>query len=129
MCKEPRFYMCKHCGNMVNMFRDTGAPMICCGEQMEQIKPNTTDASQETHIPAIEVAEDKVSVQVGSAPHPMTEEHRIVWIYLQTEKGEQLSCVDTQDKPETCFKICNDDRIIAVFAYCNLHGLWKVDYK
>lgn len=129
MCKEPKFYKCKHCGNMVSMFRDTGVPMICCGEPMEEIKANTTDASQEKHVPVIAVEGDKVSVQVGSAPHPMTEEHRIVWIYLQTENGEQLSCVDTKDKPETCFKICNDDRIIAVFAYCNLHGLWKADYK
>jgi superoxide reductase len=114
---------------MVSMFRDTGVPMICCGEPMEEIKANTTDASQEKHVPVIAVEGDKVSVQVGSVPHPMTEEHRIVWIYLQTENGEQLSCVDTKDKPETCFKICNDDRIIAVFAYCNLHGLWKADYN
>lgn len=96
---------------------------------MEELKPNTADASQEKHFPVITAEGDKVSVTVGSMPHPMTEEHRIVWIYLQTEKGEQLSCVDTQDTPETCFKICGEDKIIAVFAYCNLHGLWKTDYK
>lgn len=129
MCKEPKFYRCKHCGNMVSMFRDTGVPMSCCGEPMEEIIANTMDASQEKHVPSIKVEEDKISVQVGSVPHPMTEEHRIVWIYLQTENGEQLNCVDTKDKPEACFKICKEDKIIAVFAYCNLHGLWKADYK
>lgn len=129
MCKEPKFYRCKHCGNMVSMFRDTGVPMSCCGEPMEEIIANTTDASQEKHVPVIKVEDDKISVEVGSVPHPMTEEHRIVWIYLQTENGEQLNCVDTKDKAKACFKTCNDDRIIAAFAYCNLHGLWKVDYK
>lgn len=129
MCKEPKFYVCKHCGNMVNMFRDTGTPMICCGEPMTELVANTTDAAQEKHVPVITEEGGRISVKVGSVPHPMTEEHRIVWIYLQTEKGEQLHCVDTQDKAETCFKICDDDRIIAVFEYCNLHGLWKADYK
>jgi len=129
MCKEPKFYVCKHCGNMVNMFRDTGVPMICCGEPMTELVPNTADASGEKHVPVMTAQGDQVSVKVGSAPHPMTEEHRIVWIYLQTEMGEQLSCVDTRDKAETCFKICGDDKIIAVFAYCNLHGLWKADYQ
>ncbi|MBP6492502.1 MAG: desulfoferrodoxin [Clostridia bacterium] len=129
MCKEPKFYMCKHCGNMVSMFHDSGVPMICCGEEMTEIVANTTDAAQEKHVPVVTVEGDKVSVKVGSVPHPMTEEHRIVWIYLQTEKGEQLNCVDTQDVAETCFKLCDGDKPIAVFEYCNLHGLWKADYK
>ena len=129
MCKEPKFYMCKHCGNMVSMFHDSGVPMICCGEEMTEIVANTTDAAQEKHVPVVTVEGDKVSVKVGSVPHPMTEEHRIVWIYLQTEKGEQLNCVDTQDVAETWFKLCDGDKPIAVFEYCNLHGLWKADYK
>jgi superoxide reductase len=114
---------------MVSMFRDTGSTMTCCGEPMEEVKANTTDASLEKHVPVIEMDGDKVSVRVGSAPHPMTEEHKIVWIYLQTEKGEQLNCIDTQDTPDTCFRICSGDKVLAAFAYCNLHGLWKADYK
>ena len=129
MCKEPKFYYCKHCGNMVNVFRDSGQPMICCGEAMEEVKANTTDAALEKHVPVITVEGDEVTVKVGSVPHPMTEEHKIVWIYLQTEKGEQLDCIDTQDKAEACFKLCKGDKLIAAFEYCNLHGLWKADYK
>lgn len=129
MCKEPKFYQCKHCGNMVSMFRDTGVPMICCGEPMTELVANTVDASQEKHVPVITAEGDNIFVKVGSVPHPMTEEHRIVWIYLQTVNGEQLCCVDTKDTAEACFKTCEDDRMIAVFSYCNLHGLWKVDYK
>lgn len=129
MCREPKFYVCKHCGNMVNMLHDSGVSMVCCGDDMTEIVANTTDASQEKHVPIVAVEGEQVTVTVGSVPHPMTEEHKIVWIYLQTEKGEQLNCVDTQDKAETCFKLCPGDKLIAAFEYCNLHGLWKVDIK
>jgi len=125
MCKEPKFYVCKHCGNMVSMLHDSGVKMICCGEEMTELVANTTDAAVEKHVPVITVQDDVVTVTVGSVPHPMTPEHKIVWIYLQTEKGEQLNCVDTQDKAETTFKLTEGDKIIAAFEYCNLHGLWK----
>lgn len=125
MCKEPKFYVCKHCGNMVSMLHESGVKMICCGEEMTELVANTTDAAVEKHVPVITVNDDVVTVTVGSVPHPMTPEHKIVWIYLQTEKGEQLHCVDTQDKAETTFKLTDGDKIIAAFEYCNLHGLWK----
>jgi superoxide reductase len=125
MCREPKFYVCKHCGNMVNMLHDSGVKMICCGDEMTELVANTTDAAVEKHVPVITVKDDIVTVTVGSVPHPMTPEHKIVWIYLQTEKGEQLNCVDTQDVAETTFKLTDGDKIIAAFEYCNLHGLWK----
>jgi superoxide reductase len=125
MCREPKFYVCKHCGNMVNMLHDSGVKMICCGDEMTELVANTTDAAVEKHVPVITVKDDIVTVTVGSVPHPMTPEHKIVWIYLQTEKGEQLNCVDTQDVAETTFKMTDGDKIIAAYEYCNLHGLWK----
>jgi superoxide reductase len=99
--------------------------MVCCGEEMTELVANTTDAAVEKHVPVITVKDDVVTVTVGSVPHPMTPEHKIVWIYLQTEKGEQLHCTDMQDKAETTFKLTDGDKIIAAFEYCNLHGLWK----
>jgi superoxide reductase len=125
MCREPKFYVCKHCGNMVNMLHDSGVKMICCGDEMTELVANTTDAAVEKHVPVITVKDDIVTVTVGSVPHPMTPEHKIVWIYLQTEKGEQLNCVDTQEVAETIFKLTDGDKIIAAYEYCNLHGLWK----
>ena len=127
MCREPKFYVCKHCGNMVNMLHASGVPMICCGEKMTEIVANTTDAAQEKHVPVIAIDGNMVAINVGSVPHPMTEEHKIVWIYLQTEKGEQLNCVDDSDKPETSFMLTEGDKVIAAYAYCNLHGLWKAE--
>lgn len=125
MCREPKFYVCKKCGNMVSMLHESGVKMVCCGEEMTELVPNTTDAAVEKHVPIITVKDDIVTVTVGSVPHPMTPEHKIVWIYLQTEKGEQLNCVDTQEKAETTYRLTDGDKIIAAYEYCNLHGLWK----
>lgn len=124
--KNARFYLCKHCGNLVGMIHNSGVPMICCGEPMVELVPNTTDAAQEKHVPVVEVSGSTVTVKVGSVPHPMTEEHWIQWIYLETSKGGQRKSLLPGDKPEAVFQLA-DDEAVAAYAYCNLHGLWKKD--
>ena len=39
---EQKFYICKHCGNIIAKVKDTGVPVICCGEPMSEIIPGTT---------------------------------------------------------------------------------------
>lgn len=121
MCKT-RFYICKHCGNLVGLIHDAGAPLICCGEKMAELAPNTVEASAEKHLPVVRIEGDKATVAIGSAPHPMAEEHHIAWIYLQTENGGQRKCL--KGEPAAVFALCGD-KPVAVYAYCNLHGLWK----
>ena len=101
--------------------------LSCGGKPMQQLTANTTDAAQEKHVPVVEVAGNKVSVKVGSIPHPMTEAHLITWIYLQTKKGGQYCHLTPSDKPEATFLVAEGDAPIAVYEYCNLHGLWKAD--
>ena len=125
MCNDPIFYVCKKCGNLAGMVYDSGVRMVCCGEKMTEIKPNTVDAAKEKHLPVVSVSGTTVSVKVGSVEHPMTADHYIQWIFLQTEKGSQRKCLNPGGKPETTFAITNDDKVIAAYAYCNLHGLWK----
>lgn len=122
---ELKFYVCKHCGNIIAFAKNSGVPVVCCGEKMQQLLPNTTDAAQEKHVPVVTIAGDKVVVNVGSVAHPMTEEHHIEWIALQTKSGNQRKTLKPGEAPEACFKICDSDAVEAVFAYCNLHGLWK----
>ena len=55
----------------------------------------------------------------------MTEAHSIEWVSLQTRTGNQRKELRPGDAPEACFYICQEDEVEAVFAYCNLHGLWK----
>jgi superoxide reductase len=126
MC-DTKFYRCKHCGNLIGMIHASGVPIICCGEPMELLEANSVDASQEKHVPAVEVEGDKVTVRIGSVPHPMLPEHHIEWVYLQTEKGGQRKCLEVGAVPETCFALSCGDKPVRVFEYCNLHGLWVKD--
>ncbi|MDD4124574.1 MAG: desulfoferrodoxin family protein [Eubacteriales bacterium] len=122
-----KFYRCKHCGNIIAYLKDSGVRVICCGEKMSELVPNTTDASLEKHVPVITADDGKVIVHIGSADHPMADEHYIEWICLQTEQGNQRKALKPGDKPEVCFKTCHGDKVEAAYAYCNLHGLWKAE--
>ena len=93
---------------------------------MEELKANTTDAATEKHVPVVEVADNKVKVDVGSVTHPMSEEHLIQWILLETEKGCQMRKLTASDEPKAVFCL-GEDKPVAVYEYCNLHGLWKKD--
>ena len=123
---EPKFYRCRHCGNLVGLIEDHGVPLICCGEKMERLTANTVEASKDRHLPYVEVGGDTVTVQVGIEPHPMTGEHLIEWVYLETVKGDQRKrlTVEQNEVPVAEFKVI-DDLPVAAYAYCNLHGLWK----
>lgn len=125
MC-ETSFFLCKHCGNLVGMIHASGVPIICCGEPMAKLVPNTTEASTEKHLPVISVNGDTVKVAVGSVAHPMLPEHYIQWIYLQTENGGQRKCLKPGDAPEVVFALAGD-KPVAAYAYCNIHGLWKTE--
>ena len=125
MC-EARFYLCEHCGNLIVKIHDSGVPVVCCGEPMKELVPGSVDASREKHVPVVTVNGDTVTVQVGSAPHPMTEQHSIQWIYLQTEHGAQYKRLNPGDEPKVVFAL-NGDKPLTAYAYCNLHGLWKAD--
>ena len=128
MSKEVKFYICKHCGNIVGLIHDSGVPLVCCGEKMSELVPNTTEAATEKHLPVVEMDGNIVKVSVGSVEHPSTEEHYIAWVYLQTAHGGQRKAIKPGDKPEVSFAL-QDDELIAVYAYCNLHGLWKTEIK
>ena len=105
-----------------------GANEISCdGKKMQKLIANSTDAAQEKHVPVVKVEGKKISVQVGSTLHPMTEEHLICWIYLQTKHGGQYKMLSSTDKPEANFIVAEDDEPVAVYEYCNLHGLWKAE--
>ena len=120
-----KFYKCQHCGNVIMKFVDSQVPVVCCGEKMKELVPDTVDASLEKHVPVVTKIDDKtIKVQVGSVAHPMLEEHHIAFIYVETEKGGIR--VDLKDKPEAVVYL-GEEKAIAVYEYCNLHGLWKTE--
>ena len=120
-----KFYRCNHCGNIVAFVKDSGVPVACCGENMTEIIPGTVDASLEKHVPVYSVEGNIVRVSVGAVEHPMIQEHFIEWVSIQTKQGNQRKELSPGEKPEVCFALCEGDEVEAVYAYCNLHGLWK----
>ena len=122
---KQKFLICHHCGNIAALIRDNGVPIICCGEEMEELIPGTTEASEEKHIPVYEVGGNTVRVTVGQAEHPMTEEHYIPWVALETEKSASVEWLQPGQAPEVVFALAEGQKAKAVYAWCNLHGLWK----
>ncbi len=122
---EMKFYICEHCGNIVAMVKSSGVPIMCCGQKMTELVPNTSDGAHEKHVPVMTREGSKVTVAVGSVAHPMMEAHYIEWIALQTKDGNQRKALKPGDAPRAEFCVPEGDEIEAVYAYCNLHGLWK----
>lgn len=124
---ETKFFICEHCGNIIGKIHDAGVPVMCCGQKMTQLIPGTVEASVEKHIPVVTVEGNLVKVQVGSVEHPMIPEHYITWIYLQTNVGGQRKNLTPGSVPAVTFALTEDEKPVSVYAYCNLHGLWKAD--
>ncbi len=120
-----KFYKCSHCGNIIAFVENKGVPVMCCGQKMEEMIPNTMDAAGEKHVPVYDVKDGIVTVKVGAVEHPMLEEHHIQWIALETNQGNQRKPLLPGQKPEVRFAMTADDEVVAVYGYCNLHGLWR----
>ena len=95
-------FVCNHCGNLIAFVKNSG-------------------------VPAYSVKDGIVHVDVGSILHPMNEDHHIEWISLQTKYGNQRKELCLTGEPSISFAICEGDEVEAVYAYCNLHGLWVTD--
>ncbi len=120
-----KFYICETCGKIVEVVKETAVPTICCGKEMKELVPCSTDGAHEKHVPVVSVEECKVTVCIGEAAHPMMDAHYIEWVAIETKQGMQKKQLKPGDEPKACFKLCCDDEVIAAYAYCNLHGLWK----
>ena len=124
--KHTRFYICPHCGNIVEMVHDSHVNPVCCGQKMTELIPGSVEASGEKHIPAVKVQGGIVEVNVGSVDHPMVDVHWIEWVQLVTDKGSYRKWLNPGEAPNVKF-LLNEEKPIAVYAYCNLHGLWMTE--
>ena len=120
-----KVYRCAHCGNIVFHLHDAGVPVFCCGQKMELLVPGSVDAAAEKHVPAVTAEGNVIRAAVGAVAHPMTEEHHIAWVLLETENGFQVRRLKPGQAPEAVFVLAEGEKAAAVYAYCNLHGLWK----
>ncbi len=124
MKPELKFLRCNLCGNIITFLEDSGVVPVCCGETMNELTANTEDASTEKHVPEVTVEDNKISAVVGSVIHPMVEEHYIQFIALETDNGLHVRFLAAGQEPKAVFEL-NGEEAVAVYEYCNLHGLWK----
>ena len=120
---KAKFYICNHCGNLVTTIYNAGVPLVCCGEKMKELVPNTVEASGEKHLPVAELSGSRLTVTVGAVEHPMADVHYIQWFFLETENGGQIRYLNPGQAPNAVFEL-GSEKPVAVYAYCNLHGLW-----
>ena len=121
---EIKLYRCTHCGNIAIKVIDSGVPMMCCGEKMVEIVPASVDAAVEKHVPVVSRNGDIVTVDIGSVAHPMTEEHLIQLVIIDTTAGVQIAELHAGDIPQAIFAVPSGAEVRKAYAYCNLHGLW-----
>ena len=120
-----KFYKCAHCGKIIAVVKDTPVPVVCCGEKMQEIVAGSVDAAVEKHVPVYAVEDGILTVTVGSTLHPMLPEHLIEWVAVKTNFGNQRKTLVAGDAPVAKFALLDGEKVEEVYAYCNLHGLWK----
>ncbi|MCQ2742884.1 MAG: desulfoferrodoxin [Bacilli bacterium] len=120
-----KFYRCAHCGNVAEKLVDKGVSLVCCGENMEELIPNTVDAAFEKHVPDVVISGNTVEISIGSIAHPMIEPHFIQFVVLETNKGVYRVNLKPGDAPKAVFHLEEKEKAVEVYAYCNLHGLWS----
>lgn len=120
-----KFFKCHNCGDIITKLITSEGNGSGCGEGMEELIPNTTDAAQEKHVPLMQINGNVVSITVGSVEHPMSKEHLIEWIIAETSQGFLKKDLHAGDRPYAQFVLAQGETVKAVYAYCNLHGLWE----
>ena len=119
-----KFYLCETCKNIITKIVDSKVSVVCCGKPMKELVPGAVDGALEKHVPAVTVDGKVVKVQIGEVIHPMLAEHYIQFIALETKTGVQIKYLKAGDEPKAEFVLADGDEAVAVYEYCNLHGLW-----
>lgn len=116
------FYRCEICGNVLARMKGAGLSRACCSKTLTKLETNLTIAQGEQHIPIVTRMGDDIQVSIGSNLHPVLPDHRIEWIALDT--GEKTDIVYLKAGAEPVAEFSNVSAGV-VYAYCNIHGLWK----
>lgn len=120
-----KLFKCSKCGKIVVILKEGSPNTVCCGEDMKELVPRSIDGAVEKHVPVVDIKDNVVNVKVGEVDHPMTEEHYIEFIILETTSGYMLKSLKPKDKPEAVFVLSDNSKYVNAYAYCNLHGLWN----
>lgn len=120
-----KFYICPTCGNVIELVEDHGIPVFCCGHKMDELVPNTVEAAVEKHIPVATVENGVLKVSVGEVEHPSIAAHWIPFIAVKAGDLVMRRSIKATEKPEAIFPLGDFKGEVEVYAWCNLHGMWK----
>lgn len=123
MTIKNQIYRCPVCGDIVEVIHAGGGELVCCGQPMELLESKTEDVGFEKHIPVIEKSENKITVKVGSIPHPMEDAHYIELIEVIADNKVYKKFLNPGETPEAVFELTADN--VTARSYCNVHGLWQ----
>ena len=123
---EVVFYRCEKCGNLVAVVEKGTCVPTCCGQPMTKLEAGSVEAATEKHIPAVTRADGKIRVRVGEVDHPMLDAHFIGWVALADPTRTLIAYLKPGDEPAVEF-FDNGQDDVTVYAWCNLHGLWKAE--
>lgn len=126
MYKLAEFYACHDCKTIIEVIEDSKTPFMCCDSPFEKLDANTSDGASEKHVPQIKQEGNILTVAVGEVYHPMEKEHYIGWVYVVTNDGVYRKKLEEGKEPKKDFILADHEKVVEVYAYCNLHGLWKV---
>lgn len=132
MTESKQIYKCAVCGNIVEILDAGAGQLVCCGQPMELMAAHTQDVGAEKHVPVIQdlpasacAVKDGCKIKIGAVEHPMTPEHYIEWIEIDTADGKAgKKFLKPGDKPESDFY--TRINVVGARAYCNIHGLWEM---
>ena len=122
-----KFYTCSNGSHVITFLKNNSAEEIQCGAEITELIPGSVDASAEKHVPVVTRSGNTVTVNIGSAAHPMLSAHFIQWVAMETNQGSQIKYLKPDTAPEVTFALAEGEEVIAVYEYCNLHGLWKTE--
>ncbi|MGL4108999.1 desulfoferrodoxin family protein [Clostridium sp. LP20] len=122
---DPDLFYCKKCNVIIEEICGNKSDYSCCGKKLTRLVADTTDGAEEKHLPIVELSNNILTVNIGSVSHPMQSEHSIEWVYLKTQRGSQRYNLKPNEEPIVQFLLSDSDIPIAVYSYCNLHGLWR----
>ena len=120
-----KIFKCLQCGNILLSLKEGTCIPNCCGKEMKELKENTVDAAVEKHVPVIKKDGNSITITCGEVLHPMEETHYIEFMILETNRNSYLHYLKAGEEPISKFTLSNDEKVVAAYAYCNLHGLWK----
>jgi len=126
---DVKYFYCMVCGNVIEIVHDSGNIPMCCMREMQELEPGTTDGNTDYHVPVYIIRKNKIDVCIGSEPHPMTKDHYIEWVEIVTTKGCHRRFFHPGDEPIAHFRLRDNEELLHIYAYCNIHKLWSCLYK